>query len=93
MIAIGDIAGAMLSKIGLTKRNVSAFVGRDCGCKERQERLNEFGYRWQRGLFAAFRMPGMILQDFKAFWLVQRLLASWHFLKIAVRVLLLGRTH
>jgi hypothetical protein len=32
-----------LSAIGITKERVSAVVGRDCGCPQRQEALNEFG--------------------------------------------------
>jgi len=40
---LGDMVASGLSAIGITKERVSAVVGRDCGCPQRQEALNEFG--------------------------------------------------
>lgn len=42
---LGDRVAAGLSAVGITKERVSALVGRDCGCQERQELLNHVGYR------------------------------------------------
>jgi hypothetical protein len=42
---LGDRVAAGLSAVGITKERVSALVGRDCGCEERQELLNQVGYR------------------------------------------------
>jgi hypothetical protein len=40
---LGDMVAAGLSAIGITKERVSAVVGGDCGCGQRQEKLNELG--------------------------------------------------
>lgn len=40
---LGDMVAAGLSSVGITKDRVSALVGRDCGCRERQEWLNAMG--------------------------------------------------
>jgi len=40
---LGDMVAAGLSAIGITKERVSAVVGGDCGCQQRQEALNELG--------------------------------------------------
>lgn len=40
---LGDMVAAGLSAIGITKERVTAAVGRDCGCKGRQEAMNEWG--------------------------------------------------
>jgi hypothetical protein len=46
---LGDMVAAGLSAVGITKERaqaVAAAVGvKDCGCKKRQERLNELGRR------------------------------------------------
>jgi len=42
---LGDRVAAGLAAVGITKDRVSAIVGRDCGCGERQQLLNEVGYR------------------------------------------------
>jgi hypothetical protein len=34
-----------LAAVGITKERVSALVGRDCGWQQRQELLNQVGYR------------------------------------------------
>jgi hypothetical protein len=40
---LGDMVAAGLSAIGITKERVSALAGGDCGCSERQEKLNGLG--------------------------------------------------
>jgi hypothetical protein len=46
---LGDMVAAGLAAVGITKERaqaVAAAVGvKDCGCKKRQERLNELGRR------------------------------------------------
>jgi hypothetical protein len=44
LIAIGDVAEAVLSRIGITKERVSAVLGKPCNCGSRQSRLNQAGY-------------------------------------------------
>lgn len=40
---LGDVIESALSAVGVTKERVEAFVGRPCGCRERQEKLNALG--------------------------------------------------
>lgn len=44
---LGDIVAAGLDAVGITKERVQAVASRvgikDCGCKQRQQRLNELG--------------------------------------------------
>jgi hypothetical protein len=43
---LGDVVSAGLSAIGITKERVSKTLGvKDCGCKKRQQQLNELGRR------------------------------------------------
>lgn len=42
---LGDMVAAGLSSVGITKDRVSALVGRDCGCAERQDWLNRLGHK------------------------------------------------
>jgi hypothetical protein len=42
-MGLGDMVAAGLSAVGITKERVSALVGGDCGCEQRQEALNDFG--------------------------------------------------
>lgn len=42
---LGDRVAYGLEAVGITKERVSDLVGRDCGCKERQDWLNMIGYR------------------------------------------------
>jgi len=42
----GDIVADTLSSVGITKERMKALLGGDCGCQERQEKLNEFGRKW-----------------------------------------------
>ena len=46
---LGDMVAAGLSAVGITKERVSAIVGGDCGCKERQEALNKLGRKFGIG--------------------------------------------
>jgi hypothetical protein len=40
---LGDRVASALSAVGITKERVSALAGGDCGCKKRQEALNDLG--------------------------------------------------
>ena len=43
---LGDIVAAGLSAVGITPERVSKALGvKDCGCKQRQQKLNELGRR------------------------------------------------
>jgi hypothetical protein len=42
---LGDMVAAGLSAVGITKERVSSLVGGDCGCAERQKKLNALGRR------------------------------------------------
>ena len=43
---LGDMVAAGLSAIGITPERVSKAVGiKDCGCKKRQQQLNDLGRR------------------------------------------------
>lgn len=37
---LGDLIESALSSVGITKERVEKFVGRPCGCRERQRRIN-----------------------------------------------------
>jgi hypothetical protein len=40
---LGDMVAAGLSAVGITKERVSKLAGGDCGCRKRQEALNQLG--------------------------------------------------
>lgn len=46
---LGDIVASGLAAVGITKERVQAVASavgvKDCGCKKRQEKLNELGRR------------------------------------------------
>jgi hypothetical protein len=42
---LGDYVAAGLSAVGITPERVSKALGRPCGCKKRQARLNDLGRR------------------------------------------------
>jgi hypothetical protein len=43
---LGDMVAAGLSAVGITPERVSKALGvKDCGCKKRQQRLNDIGRR------------------------------------------------
>ena len=41
----GDHVASILAAAGITKERVSKLIGKDCGCKKRQEALNRLGQR------------------------------------------------
>lgn len=54
-MGLGDVVERALSSVGITKDRVEAWLGRPCGCAERQERLNALGYWAKRVVVAAIR--------------------------------------
>jgi hypothetical protein len=44
---LGDDLAKALAAVGVTLERVERFLGRPCGCKERQERLNAL-HGWAR---------------------------------------------
>lgn len=45
-LGLGDRVAAGLKAVGITPELVSKVTGRPCGCKQRQQRLNEIGARF-----------------------------------------------
>jgi hypothetical protein len=43
---LGDMVATGLSAVGITKERVSKLLGGDCGCGERQRKLNEIGRKY-----------------------------------------------
>lgn len=41
---LGNLVETALSKIGVTKEAVEAWVGAPCGCEERKQKLNQVSY-------------------------------------------------
>jgi hypothetical protein len=50
-LQLGDAVAAALSTVGVTHERVATWLGKDCGCKERQARLNMLG-AWARRVLA-----------------------------------------
>jgi hypothetical protein len=48
---LGDLLESALSRVGVTKDRVERWLGRPCGCAERQEKLNQLGY-WAKSVLA-----------------------------------------
>lgn len=48
---LGDLLEEALRSIGVTTEVVEDWLGRPCGCKERQEKLNQLGY-WAKRVMA-----------------------------------------
>lgn len=49
---LGDALSAALERAGISKERVSRWLGRPCGCQERQEKLNQLDLwtrRWASG--------------------------------------------
>lgn len=44
---LGDAVESALSAVGITKERVERWLGRPCGCEERQRKLNALG-SWAR---------------------------------------------
>lgn len=50
-IAVGDLVETMLTSVGITKERVQQWTRtQDCGCKQRQQWLNQWGYERQEQL-------------------------------------------
>lgn len=50
-LAVGDAVAAGLAAVGITPQLVERVTGRKgCGCKQRQQRLNEAGWAVQRAV-------------------------------------------
>lgn len=47
---LGDLVEKALQKVGITEARVSAFLGPNCGCKKRKEKLNQLG-AWAQRVF------------------------------------------
>lgn len=56
----GDHVATILAAVGITKERVSKLVGKDCGCKKRQEALNRLG---QRAAEAVRKLTGQDATD------------------------------
>jgi hypothetical protein len=47
-VAVGDAVEKMLTSVGITKERVQEWTRtKDCGCKQRQQWLNQWGYKQQ----------------------------------------------
>lgn len=47
-IAVGDLVETMLTSVGITKKRVQQWTRtNDCGCKKRQQWLNQWGFEKQ----------------------------------------------
>jgi hypothetical protein len=98
MIAIGDLTERALRLIGITKERVSAIAGRDCGCKQRQQAMNEAGYVWQGRLLTPIRRVFYYREELRSRWqriryarLSRRFSMAGYYLWMAGKVLLYGR--
>ena len=98
MIAIGDLTERALRLIGITKERVTAVAGRDCGCKKRQQAMNEAGYVWQGRLLTPIRWVLYYREELRSRWRRIRHARPWrrfsmagYYLSMAVRVLIYGR--
>lgn len=47
---LGDLVESALDTVGITKERVEKWVGGECGCRERKEKLNALG-SWARRMF------------------------------------------
>ncbi|MDA0969329.1 MAG: hypothetical protein O3A60_02705 [Planctomycetota bacterium] len=43
---LGDHVASALSAVGITKERVSKALGRPCGCKQRQQKMTDWGRKW-----------------------------------------------
>lgn len=56
---LGDLLEKALSLTGITKTRVEKFLGRPCGCKERQAKLNALGF-WVRRVAVGGVLEGAV---------------------------------
>lgn len=43
---LGDHVASALSTVGITEERVSKALGRPCACKQRQQKMNDWGRKW-----------------------------------------------
>ena len=91
MLALGDITERCLRFFGITKERVSAIAGKDCGCKKRQQVMNDAGYRWQYALQRPYYRLIEWFSNVRYRLQSSRLRLSARFAWMAVRVLFYGR--
>jgi hypothetical protein len=48
-VGLGDMVAQGLSSVGITPERVAKITKKPCGCKKRQEKLNEFGRKFGIG--------------------------------------------
>lgn len=61
---LGDKVEDALRLVGITQERVEKWLGEDCGCEERKERLNQLG-RWaSRVLSGKLDRAAMYLERF-----------------------------
>jgi hypothetical protein len=60
---LGDRVHSALSAVGITEERVSAWVGENCGCKERRERLNRLSDWAERVLMGRSPEPARELDQ------------------------------
>jgi hypothetical protein len=48
---LGDMVESALTKVGVTKERVTKWIGAECGCAERQEKLNRL-HLWAKGVLS-----------------------------------------
>lgn len=56
---LGDMVEAALSKVGITKERVSSWLGKECNCAERQEKLNKLS-EWATSVFKGVKAPSPV---------------------------------
>jgi len=50
-VELGDMVANTLKTFGITPDRVSKWIGKPCGCKKRQEKLNKLS-RWAKSVFS-----------------------------------------
>ena len=56
LFALGDAVETALSSVGITEDRVTRWLGRNCGCRDRKERLNRFS-RWIHAKLRGEELP------------------------------------
>lgn len=59
---LGDFVQRALSMVGITEERMKRLLGRDCGCKERKEMLNDL-HRWGRAVLRGLLSGRMNVSD------------------------------
>jgi hypothetical protein len=55
-LQLGDAVEKALTAVGITSERVTAFLGRECGCAERKEKLNRLS-SWAASFFTGTAEP------------------------------------